>query len=92
VSEAHGRNSRLDEIQAAILRVQLGGSMTKTPDEVHRQQYLAGIEEGSSRCPSWLKPTHCWSQFVVRTPKREELKTHLEKQGILCGVLIRADP
>jgi hypothetical protein len=31
--------------------------------------------------------THCRHQFVVRTPMREELKAHLEKANILCGIL-----
>jgi dTDP-4-amino-4,6-dideoxygalactose transaminase len=31
--------------------------------------------------------THTWHQFVVRTPRREELRVHLEKKDILCGVL-----
>ena len=30
---------------------------------------------------------HTWHQFVVRTPRRDELKARLETHGILAGVL-----
>jgi aminotransferase EvaB len=89
VSEAHGRNSRLDEIQAAILRVRL----SRLDAENARRaaiagQYLAGLKDAKVVLPVVAEGrTHCWHQFVVHTPKREELRAHLEKQGILCGVL-----
>ena len=31
--------------------------------------------------------THTWHQFVVRTPRREELKAQLESKNIFCGIL-----
>ncbi|MDI1319407.1 MAG: DegT/DnrJ/EryC1/StrS family aminotransferase [bacterium] len=89
VSDLHGRNSRLDELQAAILRVRL----TRLDAENQRRGeiaklYLAALKGAPLALP--LVPegrTHTWHQFVVRTPKRDELRAHLEKKDIFCGVL-----
>jgi dTDP-4-amino-4,6-dideoxygalactose transaminase len=89
VSDVHGRNSRLDEMQAAILRVRL----TRLDAENARreeiaQQYLRGLQDAAVTLPV-IAPgrTHTWHQFVVRTPQRDALRAHLEQREILCGVL-----
>jgi len=89
VSEAHGRNSRLDEMQAAILRVRLGRlDAENTRRAAIARQYLAGLKGAALTLPVVAEGrTHCWHQFVVRTPRRDELRAHLEKKDILCGVL-----
>lgn len=89
VSDIPGRNSRLDEIQAAILRVKLGRLDT---DNVRRNElaarYLAGLKDCPFKLPEVAEGrTHCWHQFVVRTERRDELKAHLEKRNIVCGIL-----
>ena len=89
VSDLHGRNSRLDEIQAAILRVRLG---RLEAENQRRQeiagQYLAALKDTALRLPVVAEGrTHAWHQFVVRTPKRDELQAHLAKKDIVCGVL-----
>jgi len=89
VSDLPGRNSRLDEIQAAILRVRL----TRLDAENARRQeiavrYTEALKGSPLRLPQVAEGrTHCWHQYVVRTPRREELRAHLEKKGIHCGVL-----
>lgn len=89
VSDLHGRNSRLDEIQAAILRVRLA----RLAGENQRRgeiaaQYLAGLKDLPLHLPVVAAGrTHTWHQFVVRTPKRDALQAHLAKHDILCGVL-----
>jgi aminotransferase EvaB len=89
VSELHGRNSRLDEMQAAILRVRLG---RLDAENVRRAQIAARYMKGLSSTPLTLPGRAngripCWHQFAVRTPRRDELRTQLEKRHILCGVL-----
>jgi len=89
VSDLHGRNSRLDELQAAILRVQLP---RLEADNRRRGELAARYRERLAGAPLVLPVTaagrtHVWHQFVVRTPRREELRAHLEAAGITCGVL-----
>jgi aminotransferase EvaB len=89
VSEEHGRNSRLDEIQAAILRVRL----SRLPAEnAYRRNlanhYLTGLAGNALHLPHTAEGrVHTWHQFVVRTSRRDELKWHLEAKGIIAGVL-----
>ncbi|MGL5344138.1 MAG: DegT/DnrJ/EryC1/StrS family aminotransferase [Plesiomonas sp.] len=79
-----GVNSRLDEIQAAMLRVKLPYLETET---ARRQQiaqaYRAGITNPLITVPNVDDElTHVWHLFVVRSEKREALQQHLATQGI----------
>jgi aminotransferase EvaB len=89
VSEEHGRNSRLDEVQAAILRARLPRLDRENADRARLAGlYAAGLAGAAVELP--VIPagrTHTWHQFVVRTPRRDALKAHLEKAGVHCGVL-----
>lgn len=89
VSDEHGRNSRLDELQAAILRARLP---RLDAENAHRAQLAVrygDLLRGSAvQLPVVAAGReHVWHQFVVRTPRREALRTLLEAQGIFCGVL-----
>lgn len=89
VSDQHGRNSRLDELQAAILRVRLTrlDAENRRRDEI-AQQYMAALKDTALKLPVIAEGrTHTWHQFVVRTPKRDELQAQLAKKDIICGVL-----
>lgn len=90
VSAEAGRNSRLDEIQAAILRVKL---RTLDADNAqrsrHANQYLDQLSDSGLRLPleDDGNAKSVWHQFSVRTPRRDELKDHLAAKGVHCGVL-----
>jgi dTDP-4-amino-4,6-dideoxygalactose transaminase len=89
VSDAQGRNSRLDEVQAAILRVRL----TRLDDENAQRQKLAAeyrrlLKQAGIHLPKVAAGrTHVWHQFVIRSKRRDELQARLAREGIHCGVL-----
>ena len=83
--EVKGFNSRLDELQAAFLRVKL----QYLDDWNERRRKIANLylEELSSsgyltlpQVPSWAEPV--WHLFVVLTPERDGLQKHLSDCGI----------
>jgi len=80
-----GFNSRLDELQAALLRVKL--SKLDEWNERRKQiaaQYLDQLTSNANFVlpfvPGWADPV--WHLFVVRLQKREELQTQLAEAGI----------
>lgn len=79
-----GFNSRLDEIQAAILRAKL-----KALDRwnIYRQKvaekYLAGIRHEAIQMPVVrANRNHVWHIFPVRTAERDALQQYLCERGI----------
>ena len=81
---AAGWNSRLDEIQAAFLRVRLRHLRENLAARRElAERYLAGIRHPGIDLPA-TRPgaNHTWHLFVVRSGARDALKAWLDGQGI----------
>jgi len=80
-----GINSRLDTIQAAILRVKLRHLDAETGGRQHNadtwRTLLADTPVTMSPVPAY-QTRHVYNQFVIRAPRRDQLKTHLQENGI----------
>jgi len=79
-----GMNSRLDALQAAILRVKLRHLEAWTEArrqnaDVYRER-LAGAAVGLPVARPEAR--HIYNQFVIRSTKREELRAHLAAAGV----------
>jgi len=83
-NEVKGYNSRLDELQAAFLRVKL--SKLDTWNEQRRilaeryQRYLNPDYYLLPVVPEWTEPI--WHIFVVRSPQRDKVLNHMRDNGI----------
>ena len=79
-----GTNSRLDEIQAAMLSVKL----KYLQQEIDMRKYIAGKYIANIRHPAIVLPVvqtesaHVWHLFVIRSKRRNELQAYLKEKGI----------
>lgn len=79
-----GANSRLDELQAALLRVKLTHlDEMNTERNKLAQRYMNGIKNPCLRLPC-VRPAadSTWHQFVIHTKYRDALKEYLAEHGI----------
>jgi dTDP-4-amino-4,6-dideoxygalactose transaminase len=88
VSDAAGMNSRLDELQAAPLRVKLAAL---DADNARRQAIAAAYDAGLAGLALVLparRPgaSHVFHQYVLRSPRRDALRAALKARGIGTNV------
>lgn len=85
VSREAGINSRLDEVQAAMLRV----SLAHLEDNNLRRRAIAERYNRTFAALDYLIPpsvrpggTHCYHLYVVQSAWRDDLAAHLDRAGI----------
>jgi dTDP-4-amino-4,6-dideoxygalactose transaminase len=87
-NELAGVNSRLDEIQAALLSVKLNHyKELRAEREIIAHSYLSGIDNRDIELPRIREGSeHVWHLFVVKTDDRESLQIYLNENGIGTGI------
>jgi dTDP-4-amino-4,6-dideoxygalactose transaminase len=84
----YGWNSRLDELQAAVLRVKLP---TLDRDNARRRtiatRYSAAFADLPLKTPPvFTDRANVFHQYVLETPERDSLKAFLENKGVGTGI------
>ena len=88
ISDTTGMNSRLDELQAAILRVKL---RTLSQNNQRRRELAAIYSKGLAGTP-FITPvtrpgaTHVFHQYVIRARNRDALLATLTQRGIPAAI------
>lgn len=79
-----GANSRLDELQAGLLRVRLKYMNELTDEKVRiANRYSEEIRNKKIRLPKLIENATCvWHQYVIRCEERDELIAYLNEKGI----------
>lgn len=88
ISSSTGQNTRLDEMQAAILRVKLA---RLTADNARRQAIGAAYDKGLAGCGlalPWRRPgtTHVFHQYVVSHARRDAIRDAVKAAGIATNI------
>lgn len=84
-----GLNSRIDELQAALLRVKL----RHLDSENHYRDSLARLYNSAVKTPLCTLPqlprvqgAHVWHQYVIRTQHRDAFMKYMCRNGIETGI------
>lgn len=84
-----GGNFRLDALQAAIVAVKLRHldhwTAARQKNAARYDQLFAAtdlVEKGIVTLPTVRTNRHIFNQYVIRTPKRDELKAFLKEKGV----------
>ncbi|WP_330442886.1 DegT/DnrJ/EryC1/StrS family aminotransferase [Flavobacterium sp. C4GT6] len=87
INQYQGLNSRIDEIQAAVLSVKL--KYLDTENQIRReiaQRYIDSVNNPEIILPEagnvTIKSRHVWHLFVIRTKNRDRLQQYLANNDI----------
>jgi len=88
ISETRGFNSRLDELQAAVLRVKLPHlEAANTRRQTLASRYDAALGSTTVRTPTVARAArHVYHQYVIRAERRTDLIGWLRERGIATSV------
>lgn len=84
VNDFKGLNSRMDEIQAAVLRIKL----KHLDEDNNRRREVAAFYSSNIKNQKLILPScshseaHVWHLYVVRTENRDHLQDHLSRNEI----------
>ncbi|WP_373059929.1 DegT/DnrJ/EryC1/StrS family aminotransferase [Gemmatimonas sp.] len=87
--EIVGYNSRLDALQAAVLRAKLphlaSWSAARRRNAAYYDAAFAGLTDVAT---PYIDPanTSIYNQYTIRVPRRDALQAHLKDRGIGCSV------
>jgi dTDP-4-amino-4,6-dideoxygalactose transaminase len=85
--EAPARNERLDELQAALLRVKLPAlEQQNARRREHATRYAASLDERIKLLEEATSSPCIYHVFPVRSDARDELAVELDRQGIRTGL------
>jgi len=84
----YGFNSRLDELQAAVLRVKLphldARNRRRAAIAAYYSDRFVALDVRVTR--EHPGEVHVYHQYVIRTPQRDRLQAHLKAAGVETGV------
>ena len=87
VAVAGGVNSRLDELQAAVLAAKLPHlDAANVRRRAIAARYSGALADLPLQCPPTPGADHVMHLYVVRTPRRAALQAHLAARGIASDV------
>ena len=88
ISEEPGFNSRLDELQAALLAVKLPFLESWNRRRAEIASVYGCIEGGDRfshpRCDEGM--THAWHLYVIEAEERDSLRDFLKARGVMTGI------
>jgi dTDP-4-amino-4,6-dideoxygalactose transaminase len=89
ISEVNGMNTRLDEVQAAILRIKLKylTDQNTRRREIARAYCQSGLNRHVVHPLAAAGTEHVFHQYVIQSDSRDSLQRHLQACGVASAIL-----